>query len=352
MSEAPTRSGERAPERPTLKTIAQATGLAVATVSRALHDAPDIGEQTKARVREVARELGYRPNRAGVRLRTGKTNVISLVLSTEEHVMNHTAQLIYSISNALRGTPYHMIVTPFTSADDPMDPIRYIVETRSADGVIINQTRPDDPRVRYMIERGFPFATHGRTGAGLEHPYFDFDNIRFTDLAVQALAARGRRRLALVAPPLDQSYGDHMATGFAAAAERLGCRHTVFAGITSDSSIARVEADVTAVMAAADYPDGLVIGSASATMAAVTAAEAAGKRLGRDIDIVSKEAVPLLKYFRKELIVVPENVAEAGDFLAHALIAAIERPDDAYRQHLDVPTLEVDAGRVCETSGT
>jgi len=110
------RTGE---ERPTLKTIAQATGLAVATVSRALHDAPDIGERTKERVREVAQELGYRPNRAGVRLRTGKTNVISLVLSTEEHVMNHTARLIYSIADALRGTPYHMIVTPIPAPTIP-----------------------------------------------------------------------------------------------------------------------------------------------------------------------------------------------------------------------------------------
>ena len=41
-------------ERPTLKTIAAATGLAIATVSRALKDAPDIGEDTKRRVRETA----------------------------------------------------------------------------------------------------------------------------------------------------------------------------------------------------------------------------------------------------------------------------------------------------------
>ena len=100
----PLPTADSEPERPTLKTIAVATGLAVATVSRALKDAPDIGEETKRRVRETAARLGYRPNRAGVRLRTGKTNVIALVLSTETDVMNHTSRLIYSIANALRGT--------------------------------------------------------------------------------------------------------------------------------------------------------------------------------------------------------------------------------------------------------
>ena len=70
-----------AAERPTLKTISRMTGLAVATVSRALNDAPDIGEATKARVRAVARDVGYRPNRTGLRLRTGKTNVIAVSIA-------------------------------------------------------------------------------------------------------------------------------------------------------------------------------------------------------------------------------------------------------------------------------
>ena len=107
--------------RPTLKTISQATGLAVATVSRALNDAPDIGRETKRRVHEVAQQLGYRPNRAGVRLRTGKTNVISLVISTEHEMVNqHTGRLISSIAGALRGTAYHMIVTPYFPSEDIM----------------------------------------------------------------------------------------------------------------------------------------------------------------------------------------------------------------------------------------
>ena len=60
----------REPGKPTLKTIAQISGLAVATVSRALSDAPDIKDETKATVRRIAREIGYVPNRAGVRLRS------------------------------------------------------------------------------------------------------------------------------------------------------------------------------------------------------------------------------------------------------------------------------------------
>src|SRR4051794_23869559 len=162
--------------RPTLKTIAFMTGLAVTTVSRALKDAPEIGEETRRRVQLVARQVGYRPNRAGVRLRTGKTNVISLVLNTEEQIMGFVSDIIYGISEFLAQTPYHLIVTPYSRKNDPMEPVRYIVETGSADGIIISRTEPDDPRVRYMMERGFPFATHGRTDMGIKHPFHDFDN--------------------------------------------------------------------------------------------------------------------------------------------------------------------------------
>ena len=63
----PAAAAER--NRPTLKTIAFMTGLGVTTVSRALKDAPDIGIETRKRVKLVADQVGYRPNRAGVRLR-------------------------------------------------------------------------------------------------------------------------------------------------------------------------------------------------------------------------------------------------------------------------------------------
>ena len=154
-------------------------------------------------MRLVAKQIGYRPNRAGVRLRTGKTNVISLILSVETEVLGLTSHLVYGISEYLAGSPYHLIVTPYNMRSDPLDPVRYIVETGSADGIIFSRTEPQDARVRYLHERGFPFATHGRTEMGIEHPFFDFDNARYGELAVGAAgraraaaagAAAGRRR--------------------------------------------------------------------------------------------------------------------------------------------------------------
>lgn len=180
-------------ERPTLKTIAYMTGLGITTVSRALKDAPDIGAETKERVRLIARQIGYQPNRAGVRLRTGKTNVIALVLSVDEELMGFTSQMVFGITEVLSTTQYHLVVTPHIHAKDSMVPIRYILDTGSADGVIISKIEPNDPRVRFMTERNMPFVTHGRSDMGIEHAFHDFDNEAYAYEAVERLAQCGRK---------------------------------------------------------------------------------------------------------------------------------------------------------------
>lgn len=323
--------------RPTLKTIANLTGLAVATVSRALHDAPDIGAETKRRVHEVADQIGYRPNRAGVRLRTGKTNVISLVLSTEHDVMNHTARLISSLAGALRGTPYHLVVTPYFPAEDPMVPIRYIVETQSADAIIMNQTQPRDPRVAWLMERGFPFATHGRTDWCEHHAYFDFDNTRFAELGVERLAERGRKHILIVAPPLVQNYARNMVDGAMRRAEALGVRVTLLSGTTSDDSSLEIEEAVRQTLSADASIDSVITASTTSCMAACAAAEDIGRVVGKTIDLYSKEAISILSRFRREILSVSEDVSTAGAFLAKAVIKRIAEPNGLPLQGLDRP---------------
>ena len=177
--------------KPTLKTISEKSGMAVPTVSRALADAPDISESTKKKIRQIAKEIGYVPNRAGVGLRTGRTNVISLVMSTEREMMNVTARLLSSIGVSLRETPYHLNVVPVLPDDEPMDAVRYIVENQTADGIIFNQVRTEDPRARYLMDRKFPFATHGRTKWAGQHAYYDFDNFTYSRLGLDELVRKG-----------------------------------------------------------------------------------------------------------------------------------------------------------------
>lgn len=324
--------------KPTLKTIARISGLAVPTVSRALNDAPDIGNETKKLIRKIANEIGYVPNRAGVRLRTGRTNVISLVMSTEHDLMSHTARLISSVASGLRHTPFHMIVTPFFPDQDPMEPVRYIVETGSADAIIMNQIKPQDPRVAYLMERNFPFATHGRTDWADQHPYYDYDNHAFGRLATAQLAERGRKHVLLIAPPSEHNYAQHMKKGVTEVAAETGIEVTIPNDVTSDSASADVIAYVGRVLQERPEIDAIMTASTSSAMAAVAGLERNGAQVGQEIDVFAKEAIPFLKLFRADILTMSEQVGTAGEFLAKAAIQAIRKPDDPPMQGLEVPS--------------
>ncbi len=311
-------------QRPTLKTIAYMTGLGITTVSRALKDAPDIGADTKERVRLVAQQLGYQPNRAGVRLRTGKTNVIALVLSIDEELMGFSSQMMFGISEVLAGTQYHLVLTPHIHQKDPMVPVRYILDTASADGMIISRTLPDDPRVALMTERNFPFATHGRTDMGISHPFHDFDNEAYAFEAVEKLVSLGRRRIALLAPPAKLSYYLHTRIGFERALATFGASEVAVGRMTSESPLEQIRTQTQTLMSSADPPDGIVSISGSASIALVAGLEAAGRRLGVDVDMVSKQSADFLNWLRPDIYTVNESVRHAGRELAKAVIARID----------------------------
>lgn len=319
-----TRRSAAANLRPTLKTIAYMTGLGITTVSRALKDAPDIGAETKERVRLVASQLGYQPNRAGVRLRTGKTNVIALVLSIDEELMGFTSQMMFGISEVLAGTQYHLVLTPHMHQKDPMAPIRYILDTGSADGMIISRTAPDDPRVALMTERNFPFATHGRTDMAIVHPFHDFDNEAYAFQAVEKLASLGRKRIALLAPPAKLSYYLHTRIGFERALATFGATEVAMGRITSEAPLDEVRSQMQMLMQSADPPDGIISISGSASIALVAGLEAASRRLGTDVDMVSKQSAEFLNWVRPEIYTVNESVRLAGRELAKAVIARID----------------------------
>ena len=67
-------------QQSTLKKLSEALGISISTVSRALKDHPDISENTKTRVKELATALEYEPNNYAVQLRTRQSNVLGIMV--------------------------------------------------------------------------------------------------------------------------------------------------------------------------------------------------------------------------------------------------------------------------------
>ncbi len=107
-----TDGSARPRRRATLRTISELTGLSPSTVSLSLRGGTSLKEETHRKVAEAAAQVGYVPDRAGVRLRTGKTNVLALVLDGVDDSIDFVRHLIQGVGQAIQGTRYHMTVMP------------------------------------------------------------------------------------------------------------------------------------------------------------------------------------------------------------------------------------------------
>ncbi|RKF19679.1 LacI family DNA-binding transcriptional regulator [Alginatibacterium sediminis] len=321
-------------QRPTLKTIAQLSGLAVTTVSRALKDAPDLSDDTKKRIRAIAQEIGYVPDRAGVRLKTGRNHVIAVVLSTSENISDLIGQMVSFLTSALSQGPYHLQVIPDLPTQDAMEAVKYLVQTQSADAIILERTQVHDPRVAYLMQQKVPFVTFGRTAWAEQHPYFDFDNYAFAKLAAEHLYQRKREHLLMIAPPVEHQYTEHLVCGAKDLAASYDKGFTVLESANNDDLESKIMDEVVAHIRRYPQTDGIICASTTASLASVKALDKLKLKLGKDIDLFTKNSSPFLSYFRPEIFTAKEDIESAGNFLAEAAIQAIEKPELAPMQKI------------------
>lgn len=321
-------SAERAVEiatvgKPTLRTIAELAGLGVSTVSRALANAPQISQDTRDRVRKIADEVGYLPDRAALRLRTGRTNVVSLLMDSHEEILGFGTSMLRGLTVALGGTPYHVIFTPNSRAESPVDAVNFILRNRLADGIIFTRTEPFDPRVRLLLEKDFPFVTHGRTEFSTAHAFVDFDNSGFAYEATQRLIAKGRQKVMIILPPKRLMFGQHLLHGFMKAVREAGVAHEIPDSITLDSSAGEIREFVKIRMGQPDGPDAFVCSGEISALATIAGLNERGMVLGRQFDIVAKQTSRLLSEISPGVETIYEDLAAAGESMGSLLMRRI-----------------------------
>jgi LacI family transcriptional regulator len=325
--------------RPTLKTMSEITGLGVTTVSRALKAGPELRRETKARVQAVANELGYRPNRAGVRLRTGRTFVIGLIVDQNMTTAEFERRIILGVSRVLHDKLYHLVVLPQVLHADPMEPVRYFVETGAADGIIFTHTRPADERVRYLIDRDFPFITHGRTELGEAHPFYDFDSERFMIEAVELLVERGRRRLATFLPPRQLTCAGHMRDGFHKAIRDLKVEGAIIDAVDLDGNASLLRRTVATLMSEPDRPDGIICANEARCIALMAGIRDAGLTVGKDVDVIAKDTTDILDHITPAIDSFFEDLTLAGEDLGRLLLRRIAGAPVSELQSIGEPQL-------------
>lgn len=290
-------------QRVTLRTVATTLGLSVTTVSRALKEGPEVNRETIELVKKVAGELGYRPNLGGLNLRTGKTHAIGIVLPFERQgEMNIVvASVVEGVSRSMKGLGYRTTVVPQLQADDPLATVRDLVEEGSVDGVIITHTRPQDDRVKYLLEVGMPFVTFGRTELLSKHPSVDLDHETIGAEAARLLLDAGHDAPLLIAPSSQFTYSLQFVKGWTKTftARNLSVPDTLihFAATTPNSG------QEIAKNIASWHPDatGAFVASEEAALGFLAGLRMKGRQAGRDFALVTYGGTTLHDFFNPPL---------------------------------------------------
>lgn len=317
------KRGAKPSGKPTLKTIAQMTGFAVTTISRALNNAPELAQETRDRVQKIAAEIGYLPDRAALRLKTGRTNVIAMVLEPDEQIYGFGSSIVSGLTEALRGTAYHLVIMPLFRNVEPMEPIKHIVRNRMADGVIFSKAESFDERIRFLIENDFPFVSHGRSRWPEAHPSVDFDNEAYAYGATLRLAAKGCRRVSIVLPDSALTYTEHLKSGMARAAQEAGIAYEFAADVNLSSASDAIRNYVIKRSKRPDGPDGWVCASEVSALAVISGIGEAGRKVGGNVHVVTKQATQLFAQFQTGAETVFEDFTESGRTLGSLLLRRI-----------------------------
>ncbi|NIG54349.1 LacI family DNA-binding transcriptional regulator [Chitinophaga sp. Cy-1792] len=122
--------------QPTIKEIAKRLNISVSTVSRALHDHHSIGLRTKARVQELAAELGYERNQTAIFFQQGKTFTIGILLPELSEAF--FASAISGIEDAAYSNNYTVLLGQSHDDEAREKQIIQSMKHHRVDGIIVS----------------------------------------------------------------------------------------------------------------------------------------------------------------------------------------------------------------------
>ena len=193
MSEA----SERPAKRVTVIDVARAAGVSAGTVSNAISGKRKVDPETLKRIQKTVETLGYRPNLAARRMRTGRTNTIALYSSMPVAVAAGASKLGFlmeiAASAAVAALEANMSLTLVPPVKDPIAALQNI----AMDGIIIVEPEADDPVLDLMQDIGIPTICVGKP-AQAPCAYVDLDYRLMAHMLMDHLLDTGAKTVPLV----------------------------------------------------------------------------------------------------------------------------------------------------------
>jgi DNA-binding LacI/PurR family transcriptional regulator len=178
---------------PTIRDVAKAAGVSIATVSRILNDKPDVSVETRQKVLQTVEEIGYAKRTQWQQITSGKSRVISLHYPRKAAVQNQVSHdFIIGASAACEKQGYSLhIITQSLNEQKLLD----LYRTSQSDGVILMEIRIEDWRVELLRQHQLPFVMIGHCEDNEGVSFIDLDFETAVIVAFDHLISLGHRQI-------------------------------------------------------------------------------------------------------------------------------------------------------------
>ncbi|MFB7510608.1 LacI family DNA-binding transcriptional regulator, partial [Streptomyces broussonetiae] len=307
----------------------------------ALNDRPGVSEATRARVRRVAEQLGWRPSTAARALSGEGAATLGFVLARPAHTLGVDSFFLQLVSGIQEVLAERHLGLLFQMAEDVADECavyrRWWAEHR-VDGVLVADPRAEDPRPGLLDELGLPAVVIGGAPE-VCHPGLSTvwaDDAGAMASVVDELTALGHRRIVHIAGLPDLAHTQRRIATLRAQALRRGLSEV--RSVPTDYSDTEGAAVTRRVLDGSPAPTALIYDNDVMAVAGLSAAADLGFRVPQDVSVVSWEDSALCRMVTPQLSALSRDSAEFGRTAARELLALLDG-DAARAVGVPVPRL-------------
>jgi LacI family transcriptional regulator len=183
-------------KHPTVKDVAAAAGVSLATVSHVINKTRFVSDETIAKVENAIKALNYKANPIARNLRSGESRLIGYVVSNIE--CDFYLDMATGIEEIISSQGYQLLLVD--SKDSKQRETRHIESLllRGIDGIIIAPTTADYGFLNELLPKGFPVVFLDRQPLNYQADYVLLNNARASFNAAKYLIQKGYTRIAYI----------------------------------------------------------------------------------------------------------------------------------------------------------
>jgi DNA-binding LacI/PurR family transcriptional regulator len=306
--------------------VARLAGVSHQTVSRVLHDNPNVSGDTRERVLAAIKQLNYRPNSMARALVTGRTKTLGVISSDTTYY--GPASTLFGIERAAHDAGYAVIVSSLRSVNRGLvlEAVQRLRD-QGVDGVaVIAPLRAGADALRHL-KSDIPVVAL-EAGQNASIPIATVDQRAGAAAATRHLLSLGHKTVWHLAGPADWQEAEERIIGWKSALEAAGA--TVPPPLRGDWS-PRSGYEAGAQLLTIPNLTALFVSNDQMALGVLRRFHEAGREVPQDVSLVGFDDIPEAAYFTPPLTTVRQDFAELGKRCLELLLARIEGAEQSVR---------------------